>query len=502
MTYPNNSADYIIAARSRFVIELKEFVRFSSVSAAPENAKDVVCCADWLAKHLRHVGLKKVEILPTARHPIVYAESTQLPQRPTVLIYGHYDVQPPDPLNEWKSPPFKPIVRGTNLYGRGACDDKGQLFVHIKAIEAYLRTQHSLPVNVKCLFEGEEEIGSPILPGFLARNKQRLAADAAIISDMSIIAPDRPAITHALRGALSVEIEVTGAKQDLHSGTFGGAVHNPVQVLAELLAALHHTNGKIAIPGFYRRVRLWRENERTYMAKVGPTDNKLLHDAGTNVGWGEMDYTAYERTTIRPALSVNGITGGYQGEGAKAVIPHRALAKLNFRLVPDQKPREIDQLLRDYIARIKPPGTNVTIRTLVTAQPALIDRDHPVMGAAADAYRKGFGAEPVFLRSGGTIPVVNMLQRVFDIPVVLMGFALPDSRVHAPNERLHLPNFFNGIKTSIWFLAEIAARLRSHKSRPAPPMFDITNPLHAGSARFDPSHTTTSPPSAGYRSPD
>ena len=464
MISPNDATAWIRAEQSRWITELKHFVRFPSVSAQEHHRRDVAQCATWLAGHLKTIGVHQVNVVPTRRHPIVYAESKQLAHRPTVLIYGHYDVQPPDPLDEWRSPPFRPVIRGANLYGRGACDNKGQMFAHIKAIETYLRTQGSLPVNVKCLFEGEEEIGSPNLPGFLARHKHRLAADAAVISDMSIIAPDRPAITYALRGALSVELEVAAAKQDLHSGTFGGAVHNPLQVLAELIAGLHDANGKIAIPGFYHRVRSWPQAERAYMARVGPTDAEILEHAGAPKGWGECEYTAYERTTIRPALTVNGMTGGYQGEGAKAVIPNRALAKLNFRLVPDQTPRDIDRLFRAYIARAAPTTMQVNVRTLVMADPALIHRRHPVVRAAAAAYRKGFGAEPVCLRSGGTIPVVAMLQQALHIPIVLMGFALPDDRIHAPNEKLHLPNFFNGVNTSTWFLAETASRLRQQNS--------------------------------------
>jgi acetylornithine deacetylase/succinyl-diaminopimelate desuccinylase-like protein len=467
MKASNAVTGYTDANQSRFITELKHFIRLPSISAQPQHVDDLTQCADWLTSHLQRIGLKHIDSLRTRRHPIVYAESKRLPHRPTVLIYGHYDVQPPDPLDEWHSPPFQPVVRGANLYGRGACDDKGQMFAHIKAIEAYLCTQGSLPVNVKCLFEGGEEIGSPNLPKFLERNRHRLGADVAVISDMSIIAPGRPAITYALRGALSVEIEVTGPEQDLHSGTFGGAVHNPLQVLAELIAALHESNGRIAIPGFYNRVRLWSDDERNYMASVGPTDPKLLRDAKASSGWGEFDYTAYERTTIRPALTVNGIVGGYQGEGAKAVIPRRAVAKLNLRLVPDQTPREIDHLFRAHIARIAPPTVGVTVRTLVAAHPALINRNHPVMRAAAVAYRKGFGAEPVFLRSGGTIPVVNLLQQALDIPIVLMGFALPDDHIHGPNEKFHLPNFFNGIKTSIWFLSEVASRFGSQKTPPS-----------------------------------
>jgi acetylornithine deacetylase/succinyl-diaminopimelate desuccinylase-like protein len=448
---------YAQTHRPRFVKELRDFIRFPTVSAQPPHAESLQKCAAWLASHLRRIGMEGVRIMPTPRHPIVYAEWRHALGRPTVLIYGHYDVQPADPLHEWRSPPFEPTVRGHDLYGRGACDDKGQMLAHIKALETYLRTERVLPVNVKCLFEGEEEIGSPNLTSFLARNKQALAADVAVMSDTRMLAPDRPAITYALRGALSLEVAVHGPKQDLHSGLFGGAVHNPLQALCEIIARLHDANGRIAIPGFYDRVRRWSEEERAYMADTGPTDMQILHDARVKKGWGERQYTLYERTTIRPALNVTGITGGYQGPGVKAVIPAHAVAKLNFRLVPDQGPSEIEQLVREHIARITLPTVRSTVRTYSMAKPALVNRRHPAMQAAVVAYRKGFGAPPVFLRSGGTIPVVNTFQELFGIPTVLMGFALPDDCIHAPNEKFHLPNFYNGIVTCAAFLAEVGA---------------------------------------------
>ncbi len=445
--------------RSRFVAELRELIRFPTVSAQPKHAEDLKNCAAWLADHLRWVGLERVNVIPTRRHPIVYAEWRHAPGCPTVLIYGHYDVQPVDPLEEWGFPPFEPTIRGQDLYGRGASDDKGQLFVHVKAIESYLRTTGELPLNVKCLLEGEEEIGSPSLPSFLAQSRDRLAVDVALLSDMRILAPDRPAITYSLRGALSLELEVHGPKQDLHSGTFGGAVHNPLQALCEIIGSLHDANGRVAIPGFYDQVRRWSQEERAYMARAGPSDAQILWDAQTEKGWGEPGYTVYEQTTIRPAVTVNSMVGGYQGPGPKAVIPARAGAKLNFRLVPDQDPHEIDRLLRQYINSVTPPTVQTTIRRHLVAKPALVNRHHPTMQAAAAAYRKGFGATPVFLRSGGTIPVVNLFQEILGVPTVLMGFALPDDRMHAPNEKFHLPNFYNGIVTSIWFLAEVGARL-------------------------------------------
>jgi acetylornithine deacetylase/succinyl-diaminopimelate desuccinylase-like protein len=452
---------YLCAHHDRFVAELAEFVRYPSVSAQPDRVRDVRACADWLARHLQSIGLERVRVLPTGGHPVVWAEWRRAASRPTLLVYGHYDVQPTDPLREWTSPPFEPAIRGDSLYGRGTADDKGQLFIHLKAIESCLRTSGSLPVNVICLFEGEEEIGSPHLAAFIRQHRPALVADAAVVSDTGILGPRRPALTESLRGALSVELDVYGQEKDLHSGNFGGAVHNPLQALCEILARLHDARGRVAIPGFYWRVGALGLDERRYMAEVGPSDREVLADAGAADGWGEDGYTLYERTTIRPALTINGVTGGYQGAGAKAVIPARASAKLNFRLVADQDPAEIDRLFRRFVARIAPRAMRVTVRTEMQAHPVSIDRAHPVMRAAAIAYRAGFERAPVFLRSGGTIPVIHLFQQLLGVPTVLMGFALPDSDRHAPNEKLHLPTFVRGIRTSIRFLTELARRDRS-----------------------------------------
>ena len=442
--------------RSRFVAELKTFIRFPTISAQPERAGDLKRCAKWLAVHLQRIGMDHIRTITTSGHPIVYADWLHAPQLPTVLIYGHYDVQPPDPLNEWHSPPFEPEVRGNDLYGRGASDDKGQLFAHIKALEAYLGTEGRLPVNVRCIFEGEEEIGSKNLKAFLERNKGALTADLAVMSDTRMLAPDRPALIYGMRGALTLELEVLGPAQDLHSGTFGGAIHNPLQALCEIVARLHDDEGKVTIAGFYDRVRQWGRSERSLMASMGPSDPQILRDAQTRTAWGERGYSLYERTTIRPALTINGIAAGYQGPGPKAVIPARAVAKLNFRLVPDQKPHEIDQLFRQHVARLTPGTVRASVRTGFTARPALIRRDHPALQAAAVAYRAGFGAPPVFLRSGGTIPVISTLKETLGITTVLMGFALPDDRMHAPNEKFNLPNFDHAIATCIHFLQEVA----------------------------------------------
>jgi acetylornithine deacetylase/succinyl-diaminopimelate desuccinylase-like protein len=453
---PHHALGYARAGRKKFVSELKKFLRFPSVSSQPERANDLKKCAHWLANHLQHIGLGQVKVIPTKGHPIVYAAWQRTPTRPTVLIYGHYDVLPGDRLWEWQTPPFNPTILDGNLHARGASDDKGQLFSHIKAIESYLKTEHALPVNVKCIFEGEEEIGSPHLTSFIVRNKRALRADTAVISDTRMLAPDRPAISYAQRGGLRAELEVQGPPHELHSGNFGGAIHNPLQALCEIIAGLHDPHGRVAIPGFYDDVRHWDEGERVFMERMGPTDDQVLQDAEIEQGWGESCFSLYERTTIRPALTLNGMAGGHHGAGAKSIIPARSIAKLSFRLVPNQDPQKIAQLFRDHIGRITPPAVRSSVRTFSPIWPALVDRNHPAVRAAAFAYKKGFGAFPVFLRSGGSIPVITTFQQVLGCPVVLMGFGLPDDHIHGPNEKFYLPNFYNAIATSVWYLAAAA----------------------------------------------
>lgn len=447
---------YAADARNRFVAELEELIRFPTISAQPGHAGDLVDCASWLVDHLRGIGLEQVALLRTPGHPLVYAEWCHAPECPTVLVYGHYDVQPVDPLAEWRSPPFEPTLRGQDLFGRGASDDKGQLFVHIKAIESYLRSLGRLPVNVRCLLDGEEEIGSPHLVDLLRDNRGWIDADVALVSDTRFRAKGQPAITYALRGALSLELEVRGPQRDVHSGVYGGAISNPLQALSEILAGLHSTDRRVAIPGFYDAVRPLSERERVDLAASGPTDAQMLRDAGVARGWGECGYSLYERTTIRPAVTITGITGGYQDEGSKAVIPCCAKAKLDFRLVPDQEPRDIDRLFRRHLAHVTPPTVRAAVRTVLAARPVVVDRKHPALRAAAIAFRKAFGSAPVLLRLGGSIPAVGTLERVLGISSVLMGFGLPDDGIHAPNERFYLPNFDRGIAASIWFLAEVA----------------------------------------------
>jgi acetylornithine deacetylase/succinyl-diaminopimelate desuccinylase-like protein len=456
----SRALNYARAHRPRFVSELKQFLRFPSVSSQSEHAKDIRSCATWLARHLQGIGLDRVSILPTRGNPIVYASWLRASGRPTLIIYGHYDVIPGEPRRAWHTPPFTPTLKNGNLHARGAADDKGQLFCHIKALESWLRTGRSLPVNVKCIFEGEEEIGSPHLTSFIARNRSALRADAAVISDTRMLAPDRPAISYAQRGGLRAEVKIMGPRHELHSGNFGGAVLNPVQALCEIIASLHDAHGRVTIPGFYDDVRRWSEKERAFMARTGPTDAEILQDAHVEEGWGESGFSLYERTTIRPALTLNGMSGGHFSHGSKSIIAASAIAKLSFRLVPDQDPQKIAQLFRDHIARITPCAVHSSVRTYAPIEPALVDRSHPALKAAAFAYKKGFGSPPVFIRSGGSIPVVNTFQQILRCPAVLMGFGLPDDQIHGPNEKFHLPNFYKAIATSIWYLAA-AVKLRN-----------------------------------------
>jgi acetylornithine deacetylase/succinyl-diaminopimelate desuccinylase-like protein len=351
------------------------------------------------------------------------------------------------------------VIRGHDLYGRGACDDKGQLWTHVKAVESWLRATGHLPVNIICIFEGEEESGSPALLRFLDRHGPKLRADVAIISDMRMRTRDLPAVTYGLRGALSLELEVRGPPAELHSGLFGGAVHNPIQVLCDIVSRLHHRQGRVSIPGFYDAVRELPAWERADLARAGPADKEVLRDAGTSRGWGEPGYTLFERTTIRPALTITGIAGGYTRAGTKSVIPAQARARFNFRLVPDQDPAHILRLFRRHLAQLVPATARFVIRDCFAASPALMDRQHPALRAAAMALHQSFGRKPVLLRTGGTIPVVNALLASLHVPVLLVGFARPEDHIHAPDERFHLPNFFRGVRTSIRLLAALGHTL-------------------------------------------
>lgn len=462
---PRRALAYAQRNRPRFVEELKEFVRFPSVSSQPHHARDVRRCATWLAAQLRRIGLDGVQSIATRGHPIVYGAWTRAPDKPTLLIYGHYDVQPADPEEEWESPPFAPAIRGNDLFGRGACDDKGQLLAQVKALECWLKTAGALPLNVRCLFEGEEEMGGgPNFAAFVGQNRRALRADAAVMSDTRMLGPNRPALTYAQRGMVRFALEVFGPREDLHSGNFGGAVMNPVQALCQILNGMHSSDGRVAIPGFYDRVRAWSERERAFMARSGPRDEEILRDAGVKAGWGEQGFTLYERLTLRPALTLNGISGGYTGPGLKASIPAKASARVSIRTVPDQQAREVEEMVRKHVEKLTPPGVTVRLRLLGSSEPAVVDRGHPALRAASAAYRLGFGVRPVLLRSGGSIPAVSLFREELGIPTSLMGFALPTDRIHAANERFHLPNFYRGIDTCIWNLTAAAALLRRGRS--------------------------------------
>jgi acetylornithine deacetylase/succinyl-diaminopimelate desuccinylase-like protein len=451
-----NPLDYARAHRDRSLKELQEFLSIPSVSTQDAHKADIERAATWLVGQLLAAGFLRAEVLPTPGHPVVVAEWLAAgPGAPTVLIYGHYDVQPPDPLEEWRTPPFEPTVVGNDLFARGAADDKGQLYIHVKAAQAFKETTGLPPVNLKCIFEGEEEIGSPSLEPFIRQHAGQLAADVAVISDTHILSKDQPSIVYALRGLAYVEVEVTGPDHDLHSGTYGGAVHNPLNALCSMIAKLQDPEGHIAIPGFYDKVRALSPEERAELAKVPFDREAWLQEAGVTSDWGEPDYTIVERATARPTLDVNGIWGGYIQPGAKTVLPSKASAKISMRLVPDQEPAEIAGLIQDYFAQIAPPTVQVQVRNLGGGDGAIVRRDSPAMQAAFRAYAESFGQEPVFVRIGGSIPVVATFQKVLGVETILMGFGLPDDRLHSPNEKFHLPNFYRGIDTVLRFLEHL-----------------------------------------------
>jgi acetylornithine deacetylase/succinyl-diaminopimelate desuccinylase-like protein len=447
---------YQVGERDRWLSQLAELIAFPTISALPQHRRDIRLCAQWLARHLAEIGLQNVQVLPGANggHPSAYADWLHAPGKPTLLFYGHYDVQPVDPLNEWRKPPFKATIVGENLFGRGASDDKGQLFIHLKAIESYLKTIGSLPINVKVWLEGEEEIGSPNLSAFLNREAKRLQADAVLVSDTEMLELNRPSIIYGLRGNLNCELELSGPRHDLHSGRYGGAVHNPLQALSEMIGGLHDRKGRVAIPGFYRRVRELKPAQLQESRCACARHQQILQDLDIPAGWGEEGYSLFERMTSRPALTINGLAGGYTGPGTKAVIPRKGLAHFSFRLVPDQEPKEIAQFLRSHIAAITPPAVRSTLKITGGSRPVLLPARSAVMQAAVRAVQQTWGVPPVFTRSGGTIPLVEQLHRSLGIPIVLLGFGLADDDIHAPNEKMHLPTFFRGIETVIRLIAE------------------------------------------------
>lgn len=455
-----SALNFAEAHRTDNLDRLIEFLRIPSISTAPEHKPDMERAANWLVARMQEIGFSRAEAIPTAGHPVVYGEWLEAgPNAPTLLIYGHYDVQPTDPDDEWISPPFEPMVRDGKLYARGACDNKGQHYVHLAVAEAFFRADDALPLNLKFLIEGEEEIGSPNLGSFIQQYADMLACDVTLISDTLMHNATTPEIVYGVRGLAYMEVEVRGPRHDLHSGGYGGVAHNPLQVAVEMLAALHDDQGRVAIPGFYDKVRPLTDDERDELNRIPFDEESLRQEMGVPAVWsGEIGYTPQERIGVRPTLEIHGIRGGFIGEGQKTVIPAKVVAKVSMRLVPDQDPLEITRLFEDRIRDLAPPTVEVEVRTLSYADAAVVERDSPAMQVAVDAYRQGFGAEPIFLREGGTLPVVAMFDKILGVPVIMMGFGLPDDNVHAPNEKFNLDNFYRGINTSIHFMHRLASQ--------------------------------------------
>lgn len=435
-----------------FLHALSEWLRIPSISTDPDYSSNVLEAAQWLAQHLRQIGTKTVEVVPTAGHPIVYAEHMVDVAQPTVLVYGHYDVQPPDPLDEWESPPFEPVISNGYIYGRGTSDDKGQLFVHVAALESYLRAGRQPPVNLKFVIEGEEESGSLNLETFLAQHTDRLKADVGMITDTAMLGANAPTITYGLRGMAYVEVILRGPKRDLHSGVYGGAVENPISVLARLISGLHDADHRITLSGFYDSVRALDESELARIRELPFDEESWLAEVGVARTRTERGFSAHLATTVRPALDVNGIWGGYQKEGAKTVLPARAGAKISVRLVPDQESGQVVEMLRRYFEHNLPDTMQLTFRDLHGGQPFLVDVDHPAMQAARQAMEAVFGSKVYFAREGGSIPVVADLKQLLGISTVLMGFGLNSDAIHSPNEHFGLDRFRKGIECSIRFM--------------------------------------------------
>ncbi len=456
---------FVESNKERYLSELKDFLSIPSVSSQSNHNGDMQRCAQWIADHMRSIGMNNVSVMSTPGHPVVYSEWLEASDAPTVLLYGHYDVQPVDPLNLWTSPPFEMTIRGENIYARGSSDDKGQVFIHFKSIEALMKQHGRLPVNIKMLIEGEEEVGSENLDNFVKEHKELLKADLVLISDSSMFAKDVPSICYALRGLSYLEIEVTGPNRDLHSGSFGGSVHNPIQALSEMIASLHDKNGKITIPGFYRKVRPLSKVERTAFAKLPFKEKEYAKDLGVKELYGEKGFSSLERVWTRPTLECNGIWGGYIGEGAKTVLPSKAFAKISCRLVPDQDSASIAKMVEKHLKKIAPKTIQVQVRNLHGGEAAITPINSPGVQAAIAALEKGFGKKPLYQREGGSIPIVVQFKKLLGLDTVLLGFGLPDENAHSPNEFLNINNFFGGIKTSVHFFTELPKYWHSEKGK-------------------------------------
>jgi acetylornithine deacetylase/succinyl-diaminopimelate desuccinylase-like protein len=450
---------YLHANERRFIDELKDYLRLPTISAQAEHASDMVAGARWVADHCRAMGLQ-AEVCPTPGHPVVLANTPRRPgKRPRVLIYGHYDVQPPDPLEGWESPPFEPRVVGGRLFARGASDNKGQHFAHLKAVEAYLRTGTELPCDLTFVIEGEEEVGSAHLPEVLRRRRAELTCDCVVISDTGMPSLKLPALTYALRGIAALEIKVTGPNRDLHSGIYGGSVANPAMVLSQLLAGLVNQQGRVTVPGFYAKVKALSAFERRQMGRLPHQDAAYRRFLGAPALFGERGYTSEERRTARPTLEINGLTSGYQGEGSKTIVPSWAGAKLTLRLVPDQSPASIVRLMKAHLRRICPPTVRLEVKAGHGAEPYWVSPEGPLAAAALAALRRGFGREPVLIREGGSIPIVVGFRKILRAESLLLGLALPDANAHSPNESFHLEAFSGGMRMSAHLWAELGQTL-------------------------------------------
>ncbi len=448
--------DYINVNRERYLEELKALLAIPSISALPAHAGDVKRCAEWCADEMRRIGLENVRLIETPGNPVVYGDWLGAPGAPTMLFYGHYDVQPVDPLDLWESPPFEATVRDGEIYARGSADDKGQVFMHFKAIEAHLKQQGRLPVNIKVILEGEEEVGSVNLDQFVSAHKADLGADVVVISDSPMFARGIPSICYGLRGLVYFQIDLRGSRTDLHSGSFGGAVANPALVLSQILAQMKDRGGRIKIPGFYDDVVPLKEEERQAWASLPFNEKQYKKDFGIPKVQGETGYTTLERTWARPTFEVNGLLSGFTGEGAKTVLPAVAMAKVSMRLVPNQDPDKIAKLFEDYVVDVAPKTVDVKVTRMHGGKPWMTSYNNPYVQAAGRAIEKGFGQKPVYTREGGSIPVVSTFQEELGLPSVLFGVGLPDENAHAPNEKLDVGNFHNGIIASAILYDELS----------------------------------------------
>ncbi len=445
--------------QSRFLEELKDLLRIPSVSTLPEHRGDVRRAAEVLALELQRIGLENVQLIETTGHPLVYADWLHAAGKPTCLCYGHYDVQPPDPLDEWASPPFEPTERNGNLYARGAVDDKGQMYMHVKALESLLHAHAGkLPLNVRVILEGEEEVGGEGIAQFVREHPEQLRADFALISDTEMFAPDLPTLCVGLRGMIYTEIEARGAATDLHSGMYGGAAPNPFFALCQVLAQLKDADGRISIPGFYDAITAPSTQELKAWKSLPFNEEEFQHkEVGSSALTGESKYSVLERLWARPTLEVHGMPGGFTGAGAKTVIPAKALAKVSMRLVPEMEPQKIFALYKRYVESLCPKGIMLDVRLIHSGDPIVLRVDNPYVQAATAAMRDVFGKETVFVRSGGSIPIVGDFERSLKIPSVMMGFGLPDDNLHAPNEKFHIANFYRGIESLIRFFERLGA---------------------------------------------